>query len=552
MKEKKRLPFPLHIGVEPKVLSDCALFPPGVPYYPTQDQYQSSGPIILSSALQQQAPPPQYALPQQRRRECQQTVVAVQTDDESTPPTATVVIPPAAASTPPPPSKVPELVVPSKLTTEPNLSQGLQLASPLSTVPVGQDSDFGASASPPPPLTDLPPADIPALEPKMGESMDAPLVSEAVPQAEKEPVEAPLEPEPPVSRSSQCQRKSPRKIITSVSFSNDIQLNKAEKAWRPSMKKVRAHKAEADEENLEVAKTLDLLRRVRSILNKLTPQMFQPLMKQLTELSMDTEERLKGVVDLVYEKAISEPKFSVTYAKLCRCLMMLKVPTSDKSGGTVNFGRLLLNCCQKEFAKDKDSNERKQKELEAASEDEERQRLIEELDAMKDEARHRSLGNIKFIGELFKVEMLSELILHDCIVKLLQKSHSEERLECLCILLSTIGKDIEKAKPKMDHYCSYISKIINARKSSLRIRCKLQDVLDLRQNNWVPRRGDQGPKTIVEIHKEANLEEQREQIKVPEQLLSKKDSSRACWSRRGPPVRRPHHPTSGRCLEFES
>ncbi|XP_076879363.1 uncharacterized protein LOC143527886 [Brachyhypopomus gauderio] len=368
MKEKKRLPFPLHIGVEPKVLSDCALFPPGVPYYPTQDQYQSSGPIILSSALQQQAPPPQYALPQQRRRECQQTVVAVQTDDESTPPTATVVIPPAAASTPPPPSKVPELVVPSKLTTEPNLSQGLQLASPLSTVPVGQDSDFGASASPPPPLTDLPPADIPALEPKMGESMDAPLVSEAVPQAEKEPVEAPLEPEPPVSRSSQCQRKSPRKIITSVSFSNDIQLNKAEKAWRPSMKKVRAHKAEADEENLEVAKTLDLLRRVRSILNKLTPQMFQPLMKQLTELSMDTEERLKGVVDLVYEKAISEPKFSVTYAKLCRCLMMLKVPTSDKSGGTVNFGRLLLNCCQKEFAKDKDSNERKQKELEAASE----------------------------------------------------------------------------------------------------------------------------------------------------------------------------------------
>ncbi|XP_076849047.1 uncharacterized protein LOC143497137 [Brachyhypopomus gauderio] len=175
----------------------------GVPYYPTQAQYQSSGPttpIILSPALQQQAPPPQYALPQQRRRECQQTVVAVQTDDESTPPTATVVIPPAAASTPPPPSKVPELVVPSKLTTEPNLSQGLQLASPLSTVPVGQDSDFGVSASPPPPLTDLPPADIPALEPKMGESMDVPLLPEAVPQAEKEPVEAPLEPECLVQR----------------------------------------------------------------------------------------------------------------------------------------------------------------------------------------------------------------------------------------------------------------------------------------------------------------------------------------------------------------
>lgn len=44
------------------------------------------------------------------------------------------------------------------------------------------------------------------------------------------------------------------------------------------------------------------------------------------------------------------------------------------------------------------------------------------------------------------------------------------------------------------------------------------------QNNWVPRRGDQGPKTLGQIHKEAKIEEQREQIKVQQQLLSKKDA----------------------------
>ena len=65
----------------------------------------------------------------------------------------------------------------------------------------------------------------------------------------------------------------------------------------------------------------ELLRRVRSILNKLTPQMFQQLMKQVMELSIDTEERLKGVIDLVFEKAISEPNFSVAYANMCHCLM---------------------------------------------------------------------------------------------------------------------------------------------------------------------------------------------------------------------------------------
>lgn len=69
----------------------------------------------------------------------------------------------------------------------------------------------------------------------------------------------------------------------------------------------------------------DLFRRVRSILNKLTPQMFQQLMKQVTQLAIDTEERLKGVIDLIFEKAISEPNFSVAYANMCRCLMAVSV-----------------------------------------------------------------------------------------------------------------------------------------------------------------------------------------------------------------------------------
>uniref|UniRef100_A0A9J7ZQX5 Eukaryotic translation initiation factor 4 gamma, 1a n=2 Tax=Cyprinus carpio TaxID=7962 RepID=A0A9J7ZQX5_CYPCA len=327
------------------------------------------------------------------------------------------------------------------------------------------------------------------------------------------------------------------KIITNLSLKDNVELNQAENAWTPSVKK-RGRGGEEDEEETEAVKTQELFRRVRSVLNKLTPQMFQQLMKQVTELSIDTEERLKGVIDLIFEKAISEPSFSVAYANMCRCLMGLKVPTTDKPGVTVNFRKLLLNRCQKEFEKDKDDDvifEQKQKELDAATEEEERQRLNEELVDAKDKARRRSLGNIKFIGELFKLKMLTEPIMHDCIVKLL-KNHDEESLECLCRLLSTIGKDLdfEKAKPRMDQYFHQMEKIIKERKTSSRIRFMLQDVLDLRKNNWVPRRGDQGPKTIDQIHKEAELEEHREQIKVQQQLLSKKDSSQGRGGRGGP------------------
>lgn len=122
-------------------------------------------------------------------------------------------------------------------------------------------------------------------------------------------------------RSQQIQRKEPRKIITSMSLNDDVQLNKAEKAWKPSGKKSRPRAAEEPEENdPENIKTQELFKRVRSILNKLTPQKFQQLMKQVTELTIDTEERLKGVIDLTFEKAISEPNFSVAYANMCRCL----------------------------------------------------------------------------------------------------------------------------------------------------------------------------------------------------------------------------------------
>ncbi|XP_076421587.1 eukaryotic translation initiation factor 4 gamma 3 isoform X5 [Peromyscus maniculatus bairdii] len=318
-------------------------------------------------------------------------------------------------------------------------------------------------------------------------------------------------------RSQPGQRREPRKIIT-VSVKEDVHLRKAENAWKPSQKR------DSLADDPESIKTQELFRKVRSILNKLTPQMFNQLMKQVSGLTVDTEERLKGVIDLVFEKAIDEPSFSVAYANMCRCLVTLKVPMAEKPGNTVNFRKLLLNRCQKEFEKDKaddDVFEKKQKELEAASAPEERTRLHDELEEAKDKARRRSIGNIKFIGELFKLKMLTEAIMHDCVVKLL-KNHDEESLECLCRLLTTIGKDLdfEKAKPRMDQYFNQMEKIVKERKTSSRIRFMLQDVIDLRLCNWVSRRADQGPKTIEQIHKEAKIEEQEEQRKV-QQLMTK-------------------------------
>ncbi|KAG7457400.1 eukaryotic translation initiation factor 4 gamma 1-like isoform X1 [Solea senegalensis] len=316
--------------------------------------------------------------------------------------------------------------------------------------------------------------------------------------------------------------EEPKKNMSIMSENNNMKFHKAESAWKPAVKKS-THK----EDDHEKAKTQELFRCVRCILNKLTPQKFQKLIEKMRELMIDTEERLKGAIDLIFEKAISEPHFSVTYAKMCHCLMELKVPPSRTSGVNADFHKLLINHCQKEFEKDKRDDEiliKKQRVLEACKNEDKHQHLKEELEEARDKARRRSLGNVKFIGELFRLKMLKEPIMHEC-VKILLKKHDEESLECLCKLLSTIGKDLDhlKARSHVDKYFNQIGKIIKERKTSSRIRFKLLDLMDLRKSNWVPRRGDQGPKTIDQIHQEAEMEEHREQIKVQQQLIFKKE-----------------------------
>jgi translation initiation factor 4G len=61
-------------------------------------------------------------------------------------------------------------------------------------------------------------------------------------------------------------------------------------------------------------------------------------------------------------------------------------------------------------------------------------------------AKQCSLSLIRFISELFKLQMLMECIMHRCIKKLL--SHvadpEEEETESLCKLMITVGKDLGK------------------------------------------------------------------------------------------------------------
>ena len=67
----------------------------------------------------------------------------------------------------------------------------------------------------------------------------------------------------------------------------------------------------------------------------------------------------------------------------------------------------------------------------AATSEDERKQIKAVFEQMEMKLRRRSLGNIRFIGELYKLQMLTARIMHECVKKLL-KTTDEESLECLC------------------------------------------------------------------------------------------------------------------------
>merc|ERR1719400_1009124 len=191
----------------------------------------------------------------------------------------------------------------------------------------------------------------------------------------------------------------------------------------------------------------ELRRKALAILNKLTPQKFETLVQRFQELPIDSYQKLAACMELVFEKAVDEPSFSVAYAMMCQELQKKKVPDEMKPEENVNFRKLLISRCQKEFEKDYMEGQNREKyeaDINQATTEDEKKKIKVEFEALERKLRKRSLGNIRFIGELYKLGMLTARIMHECVRKLLSSNPSdEESLECLCRLVTTVGQNLD-------------------------------------------------------------------------------------------------------------
>ncbi|KAJ5149873.1 hypothetical protein N7448_001451 [Penicillium atrosanguineum] len=259
-------------------------------------------------------------------------------------------------------------------------------------------------------------------------------------------------------------------------------------------------------------------RKVKSHLNKMTPEKFDRIADQILEIVSQSKDEsdgrtLRQCIQLVFEKATDEAHWAPMYAKFCKRMlesMSLDIKDEnirDKNGNVVAGGNLfrkyLLNRCQEEFERGWKLNLPEKPEG-----------VTEEIAMLSDEyyvaaaAKRRGLGLVKFIGELYKLGMLTERIMHECVKKLVdyEGMPDEAEVESLTSLLRTIGSSLdasERGHAMMDAYFARINLMVETPNLPSRLRFMLLDVIDLRAKRWASKDADKGPKTITQIREEA-------------------------------------------------
>ncbi|KAH8674018.1 hypothetical protein BX600DRAFT_509227 [Xylariales sp. PMI_506] len=297
-------------------------------------------------------------------------------------------------------------------------------------------------------------------------------------------------------------------------------LSTSSTGWKPLSISQKAPVAQAAASTLLDPPTVQ--RKVKAALNKMTPENFDKISDQILVIASQSKEEsdgrtLRQVIQLTFEKATDEAHWASMYAKFCKRMLenmsaeIRDENIKDKSGAVVSGGALfrkyLLNRCQEEFER---GWKLKLPELKEGGDPKEAALMSDEYYAAA-AAKRRGLGLVQFIGELYKLQMLTERIMHECVRKLVDYSGipDEAEVESLSKLLRTIGANLdasEKGKLMMDAYFSRIQSMVDLPDLPSRLKFMLMDVVDLRRANWASKEANKGPKTLEEVRAEAEAQ----------------------------------------------
>ena len=269
-------------------------------------------------------------------------------------------------------------------------------------------------------------------------------------------------------------------------------------------------------------------------------ELVRVIIKRGTFIKIMKKQVVEEVVEEGAENIYYVVFFPVSETKVCGQqiseIFLSEVECKSDASKKNSFKRSLLNKCEEEFNK-KDIYDSWQKEKQQYEDmktkltDQERAIQESELNFRRIKIKKQMLGNVKFIGQLYKVNLLKEKVMRFCIGSMLRlderkdiKSKNpeyvdsgstdmdEEDHEAICNMFATIGSTIDKP-PAAEFMKVCFLKIESLSQDDIlpsRSKFMYKDVIDLRSNHWIPRRKEEKAKTIAEIREDVEAEERRQ------------------------------------------
>lgn len=202
------------------------------------------------------------------------------------------------------------------------------------------------------------------------------------------------------------------------------------------------------------------------LLNKLTPQRFDSVLKQLFSLLTTEGVTLQQVLPLVFRKAATEPLSCHLYAQLSKHLHDLVPPQQQPE-----VFNLLCDITNQLFYQD----------------------LTELPEPQAEQLKKRLLGTAHFVGELYLVGLFSKAQMTSKLDHLIRKSKAggaqtdaDFAVETACTLLTVIGARLAQQDP-LNLNMALAALNANKVKHPLRIQCLVDKVNELQARGWVKR-----------------------------------------------------------------
>ena len=276
--------------------------------------------------------------------------------------------------------------------------------------------------------------------------------------------------------------------------------------------------------------------KITEFLNILTVDNYKSTSEKIYEIIEKEIENQVKFLDVLFNKSVNEKAFVGLYAKLCKDFdkkLPQKAPLKEdkKTDKPKKYNSMmrtkLLDKCREIF---KIENNEKFDEYIKVQDPHERNLKLKNF----------VLGNVNFIGELIKIQILSKKIVKQCLNNLFDRfndANSDEslkmiNLEAIVILLNNFGTLLKEKEAKIkevdkkafndvvDEYLQKLEDIIENKKTNIDqpIRYKIINLIDKSKNNWEKSKFEKS----IEAKGKKDLEEEEELEKIDKGKATKK------------------------------